>query len=319
MTVSEIPEKTVDASDQPDKKKEAEQANKAETNADKHPRGVLWESENMGRPQHEAGLSLNAVAFMTTVDVSEPEGAAQENLERNANDADSEKEEGEVSEPGAQQGEHKWCKIFYEPTDRSMQNYYFMHFDTRETKYEEPIEPYWVWDALTNSLHACGLQQPSRNTSSSLPGHSPGTTPEMTTSQPAQPVYEGYNPKIHGSYDPNADYARFHEPQPEEGATVLGPGQSTAGDPDYSAIAAFNRASGGYQTADKSVARHDDYNKSGRQMNAFFDVDAAANSHEGRSLKDERRQNKLSKKEIKELSQKRREKKEKKRLDFYKS
>lgn len=54
-------------------------------------------------------------------------------------------------------------------------------------------------------------------------------------------------------------------------------------------------------------------------MNAYFDVDAAANMHDGRSLKEERRNEKLSKKQIKELADKRRAKKEKKRMDFYKS
>lgn len=54
-------------------------------------------------------------------------------------------------------------------------------------------------------------------------------------------------------------------------------------------------------------------------MNAFFDVDSAANSHDGRSLKEERRNKKLSKKEIAEMNQKRKDKKEAKRLAFLKS
>lgn len=54
-------------------------------------------------------------------------------------------------------------------------------------------------------------------------------------------------------------------------------------------------------------------------MNAFFDVDSAANSHDGRSLKEERRNNKLSKKEIAEANQKRKDKKQAKRLAFLKS
>lgn len=48
-------------------------------------------------------------------------------------------------------------------------------------------------------------------------------------------------------------------------------------------------------------------------MSAFFDVDAAANSHEGRSLKAERRGKSLTKKELKAFKDKRREKKEEKR------
>jgi hypothetical protein len=48
-------------------------------------------------------------------------------------------------------------------------------------------------------------------------------------------------------------------------------------------------------------------------MNAFFDVDAAANSHDGRSLRAERSARKLTKKELKMFKEKRREKKEEKR------
>lgn len=58
---------------------------------------------------------------------------------------------------------------------------------------------------------------------------------------------------------------------------------------------------------------HNDENKSKRQMNAFFDVDAAANSHDGRSLKAERRGKALSKKELQAFKNKRRDKKEEKR------
>ncbi len=48
-------------------------------------------------------------------------------------------------------------------------------------------------------------------------------------------------------------------------------------------------------------------------MNAFFDVDAAANSHDGKSLRAERANKKLSKAELKAFKEKRREKKEEKR------
>lgn len=58
---------------------------------------------------------------------------------------------------------------------------------------------------------------------------------------------------------------------------------------------------------------HNDENKSKRQMTAFFDVDAAANSHDGRSLKAERRGKQLSKQELKAFKNKRRDKKEEKR------
>ena len=48
-------------------------------------------------------------------------------------------------------------------------------------------------------------------------------------------------------------------------------------------------------------------------MNAFFDVDAAANSHDGRSLKEERSGKKLTKAELKKFKEKRKTKKEEKR------
>ena len=48
-------------------------------------------------------------------------------------------------------------------------------------------------------------------------------------------------------------------------------------------------------------------------MNAFFDVDAAAHAHDGRSLRAERSARKLTKKELKMFKEKRREKKEEKR------
>jgi hypothetical protein len=59
--------------------------------------------------------------------------------------------------------------------------------------------------------------------------------------------------------------------------------------------------------------RHSDDAKSRRQMNAFFDVDAAANSHDGRSLKAERSNKKPSKAELKAFKEKRRARKEEKR------
>ncbi|OBT72750.1 hypothetical protein VF21_08973 [Pseudogymnoascus sp. 05NY08] len=48
-----------------------------------------------------------------------------------------------------------------------------------------------------------------------------------------------------------------------------------------------------WDAADLTPENHNDENKSKRQMNAFFDVDAAANSHDGRSLKAERSGKKL--------------------------
>ena len=120
----------------------------------------------------------------------------------------------------------------------------------------------------------------------------------------------GYDPAIHGDYDPNADYAKAHEDPNDEatmGAQQTGPGDA------YAATGTFNRFTGRWQAATLTPENFNDDAKSRRQMNAFFDVDAAANSHDGRSLKAERSAKKLSRKEVKAFREKRRDKKEEKR------
>lgn len=87
----------------------------------------------------------------------------------------------------------------------------------------------------------------------------------------------------------------------------------------YESTAAFNAHTGRFQSGDQSVDRHNDYNKSGRQMGAFFDVDAAANAHQGKSLKAERQATKYSKKEVAAMNEKRKAKKQEKRMAFLKS
>ena len=135
------------------------------------------------------------------------------------------------------------------------------------------------------------------------------------TSSPPKRKWGGYNPAIHGSYDPNADYAReaSKEEEEEEHAAVVTAGLPNANAQDYLAQANFNRFTGKFQQAGVGPEMHNDANKSQRQMTAFFDVDAAANSHDGRSLKAERRGKTLSKKELKAFKEKRHSKKEEKR------
>ncbi|KAG9257222.1 uncharacterized protein F5Z01DRAFT_459223 [Emericellopsis atlantica] len=129
-----------------------------------------------------------------------------------------------------------------------------------------------------------------------------------------KPAAGGYNPAIHGDYDPNAWYAQGDEADPAEGEQTIGgaavPG--VPGDP-YTTTARFNRFTGQFQTDEDGPGRHTDEAKSKRQMNAFFDVDAAANSHDGRSLKAERSNKKPSKQELKAFKEKRRARKEEKR------
>jgi len=131
-------------------------------------------------------------------------------------------------------------------------------------------------------------------------------------SKPIAPVVGGYDPAIHGDYDPNADYAKVHESGNLDDASI---NDLAASDPSqaYAATGAFNRFTGKWQGAELNPEKFNDENKSRRQMNAFFDVDAAANSHDGKSLKAERSGKKLSKKEVKAFKDKRREKKEEKR------
>lgn len=131
---------------------------------------------------------------------------------------------------------------------------------------------------------------------------------EQEAREEKAPVLGGYNPAIHGDYDPTASYAQQYEEQPQEtGGPVADP---TAA---YAAAGTFNRFTGRWQAESINPENHNQDNKSYRQMNAFFDVDTAANSHDGRSLRAERSAKKLSKKELKMFKEKRREKKEEKR------
>ena len=136
----------------------------------------------------------------------------------------------------------------------------------------------------------------------------------------------GYNPAIHGDYDPNADYALHPDTEVPQGPPDLEgvaahlqhvPTSQANGtaptDDSYAATATFNRFTGRFQTDDQGPGRHSDDAKSKRQMNAFFDVDTAANAHDGRSLRAERQQRRLTKEELKAFRSKAREKKETKR------
>jgi WW domain len=137
----------------------------------------------------------------------------------------------------------------------------------------------------------------------------PGIDPSSVATQPAPPTgrpASGYDPAIHGDYDENAWYA-------QPAAVEQHPLPATDPGAEYAASANFNRFTGRFQAADIMPENFNDENKSKRQMNAFFDVDAAANSHDGRSLKEERSGKKLSKQELKQFKEKRKAKKEEKR------
>lgn len=119
----------------------------------------------------------------------------------------------------------------------------------------------------------------------------------------------GYNPAIHGDYNPNASYALEAKAQEERAiAAVTGPGVPG---PDYAASGQFNRFTGRWQAAGINPDNFNDDAKSHRQLNAFYDVDAY--NHDGRSLKEERRAVKPNRAQLKAFKEKRRERKEEKR------
>ena len=186
-----------------------------------------------------------------------------------------------VAPPGSVEKDDGWEPIWEE----SAQAFYFYNRFTGVTQWNNPRVP---------EVSAAGP---------------PGVEPPVSRAN-GVPAAGGYNPAIHGDYDPNAWYAKTAAAAEEQQA------QSQAlSDPAdaYAATAAFNRFTGRFQNPDLKPENFNDENKSRRQLNAFFDVDAAANSHDGRSLKEERSGKKLSKAELKWHKEKRKAKKEEKR------
>ncbi|KAK0103184.1 hypothetical protein ONS95_014980 [Cadophora gregata] len=169
--------------------------------------------------------------------------------------------------------------------------------------WEETAQAFYFYNRFTGATQWTNPRVPDV----SLPGP-PGVEAPLPVETPpaAPPSTTGYNPAIHGDYDPNAWYAQPSAPEPAAGQAVDPAAQ-------YTATAAFNRFTGRYQAADLNPENFNDENKSKRQMNAFFDVDAAANSHDGKSLKAERSGKKISKTELKQFKEKRKQKKEEKR------
>lgn len=197
--------------------------------------------------------------------------------------------------------------------DSTHQAYFFYNRFTNETTWENP--------RLRNTAAAPAA---SSSTAAVAPlPTAPGTAP--TTAEPPKnerPPAGGYNPAIHGDYDPNAWYAKTdaddeYDNNNNNNGAVGAEQEQQVGlvDPAgaHAAVGSFNRFTGQWQAGELNPERHNDEAKSRRQMNAFFDVDAAANSHDGRSLKAERSGKKPSKAELKAFKEKRRAKKEEKR------
>lgn len=174
--------------------------------------------------------------------------------------------------------------------------------------WDENAQTYYFYNRFTNLSQWTNPRVP--DTTPSAPGvgnydRIPDKTPEPE--DPPQRPYGGYDPAIHGDYDPTASYAQESRPD--------GDGNTQPVDPAaiYTATGVFNRFTGKWQQLDINPENHNDENKSKRQMSAFFDVDAAANSHNGKSLKAERSGKKLTRQELKAFKEKRKEKKEEKR------
>lgn len=178
--------------------------------------------------------------------------------------------------------------------------------------WDPTAQAYYFYNRFTQASQWTNPRVPDAEPKAPGVGKSDGVvaapvTASSSTDQP--PLHGGYNPTIHGDYDPNASYATASNRDPS--STEL-PSAST-GPEIYSATGVFNRFTGKWQPHEINPENHNDENKSRRQMSAFFDVDAAANSHDGKSLKAERSGKKLSKAEVKAFKEKRKERKEERR------
>ncbi|KAK6333674.1 hypothetical protein TWF730_003858 [Orbilia blumenaviensis] len=215
-----------------------------------------------------------SAAEQSTGDASNVESAKDpvSDREEEAEEEEEEAEEGELPPlppgPPPEEPPSDGWEAIWEPTAGQ---YYFYNRHTGETTWTNPRVP------------------PTEAES----------TPIVNT-QPEKPVYTGYDPAIHGDYDPTASYAQ--QPERTPSPTI---------DP-YVAHAAFNRFTGKFQ-AGAGTERYTDESRAKRQMEIYFDVDAAANCHDGRSLKAERQAKKLTKKEVKAFREKTRLKKEEKK------
>ena len=177
--------------------------------------------------------------------------------------------------------------------DDNAQAYYFYNRFTQTSQWTNPRVP-----EPTNAAPGVGNYDRIEK--------APGTE---SPPPPQERPYGGYDPAIHGDYDPTAPYAQEHTAPEDSNGQLTGADSAAI----YTATGVFNRFTGKWQPHNINPENHNNENKSKRQMSAFFDVDAAANSHNGKSLKAERSGKKLSKQELKAFKEKRKEKKEEKR------
>lgn len=183
--------------------------------------------------------------------------------------------------------------------------------DGWEPVWDANAQAYYFYNRFTGVAQWANPRVPDP----SAPGAPSGDGDKQHQAQKkASPVAGGYNPAIHGDYDPTAPYAQqYEEPDDASAAAAVGDALGMGPGYPYEATGAFNRFTGKWQADSLRPENYTDENKARRQMSAFFDVDTAANSHDGRSLRAERSAKKLSKKELKMFKNKRRDKKEEKR------
>jgi WW domain len=196
----------------------------------------------------------------------------------------------------------------WEPVwDANAHAFYFYNRLTQKMQWENPRVP--------ESSKAPVVPSSSADFTPGLGSHDrtagAGSSSATSAAAAKKGVAGGYNPAIHGDYDPNADYAQADPDSDDDRAAT--DAATAANAVMYTATGTFNRFTGKWQNSAITPENFNDENKSKRQMNAFFDVDSAANIHDGRSLKAERQNKKFSRKEIKAFKEKRREKKEEKR------
>jgi hypothetical protein len=183
--------------------------------------------------------------------------------------------------------------------------------DGWEPVWDDRAGAFYFYNRITNATQWENPRVPQASQPTAPPGVESYDGAGNISQPPPTRKAGGYDPAIHGDYDPTADYAKVYEAPSAVDGGAGAPGTSSAD--MYAATGTFNRFTGKWQRADLNPENFTDEQKSRRQMNAFFDVDAAANSHNGKSLRAERQNQKLSKAELKAFKEKRREKKEEKR------
>ncbi|KAL2124076.1 hypothetical protein VTJ04DRAFT_441 [Mycothermus thermophilus] len=205
-------------------------------------------------------------------------------------------------EPVPEQEDDGW-EYHWNPNDQS---YWFYNRFTNVWQKENPRVP----SSSSEAAAATTSTTPAAVTTTAADGTTPPTDPTTGTvlSNPAS-LAGGYNPAIHGDYDENAWYAQ----NLKAATTTTTPASSLVTGDAYATAAYFNRHTGRWQAPEMGAERHSDEAKARRQMRAFFDVDAAANMHDGRSLKAERAGIKPTKAQLREFKERRRQRKEEKR------